>query len=187
MSNSPSKNRRRKGEGNGSIYWRTIIRNGKDYLQAYYHWQENGQKKTKYIPKKLLEAIQAANAVKRPIAEILRLLEVGVSPSKLLGDNEINPSNEALEINPSNDISPSKMRRNKGEGSGSIHWRTVTKNGKDYQQAYYHYEFWSEGDRLVKSSKYIPKRLLNRVQQMEQEKAGVREILQVLGIVKLNF
>ncbi|BCL39681.1 hypothetical protein [Nostoc sp. MS1] len=45
-------------------------------------------------------------------------------------------------------------------------------------------EFWSEGDRLVKSSKYIPKRLLNRVQQMEHEKAAVREILQVLGVMK---
>ncbi|WP_242055961.1 hypothetical protein [Nostoc flagelliforme] len=54
MNNSPSKNRRCKGEGNGSIYWRTITKNGKDYPQAYYHWQENGQKKTKYIPKKLL-------------------------------------------------------------------------------------------------------------------------------------
>ncbi|WP_208766898.1 hypothetical protein [Nostoc flagelliforme] len=75
------------------------------------------------------------------------------------------------------------MRRNKGEGSGSIHWRTVTKNGKDYQQAYYHYEFWSAGDRLVKSSKYIPKRLLKRVQQMEQQKAGVREILKVLRVL----
>ncbi|MBU7587463.1 MAG: hypothetical protein KAF91_32330 [Nostoc sp. TH1S01] len=172
---SPSKSRRRKGEGNGSIYWRIITKNGKDYTQAYYHWQENGQKKTKYIPKKLLGDIQEANAAKRPVAEILRLLGGEVSPSNLLGDNEINPSN---------DISPSKMRRNKGEGSGSIHWRTITKNAKDYQQAYYHYEFWSDGDRLVKSSKYIPKRLLNQVQQMEQEKAGVREILGALGVMK---
>ncbi|QFS52041.1 hypothetical protein GXM_09535 [Nostoc sphaeroides CCNUC1] len=39
----------------------------------------------------------------------------------------------------------------------------ITKKGRDYPQAYYHYEFWSEGDRLVKSSKYILKRLLNRV------------------------
>jgi hypothetical protein len=184
MNNSPSKNRRRKGEGNGSIYWRTITRNGKDYPQAYYHWQENGQKKTKYIPKKLLGDIQEAEAAKRPVVEILRLLGVEVSPSNLLGDNEINPSNEALSINPSNDISPSKMRRHKGEGSGSIHWRTITRNGKDYQQAYYHYEFWSDGDRLVKSSKYIPKRLLNRVQQMELEKAAVKQILQVLGVMK---
>ncbi|WP_199349928.1 hypothetical protein [Nostoc flagelliforme] len=43
-------------------------------------------------------------------------------------------------------VNPSKIRRYKGEGSGSIHWRTITKNGRDYQQAYYDYEFWSEGD-----------------------------------------
>jgi hypothetical protein len=36
-----------------------------------------------------------------------------------------------------------------------------------------------------KSSKYILKRLLKRVQQMEQQKAAVRKILQVLGVLKL--
>ena len=61
---------------------------------------------------------------------------------------------------------------------------SATKGGKDYPQAYYHYEFWNEGDRLVKSSKYIPKRLINRVQELEQEKALVREILMLLGVVE---
>ncbi|MBS9393979.1 MAG: hypothetical protein HEQ29_12790 [Dolichospermum sp. LBC05a] len=82
------------------------------------------------------------------------------------------------------------MRRHKGEGSGNIHWRTITKKDKDYPQAYYHFEFWTQGDhlrwgvahRLVKSSKYIPKRLIHRVEQLEQEKAPVKEILQVLGV-----
>ncbi|MBD2498844.1 hypothetical protein [Nostoc sp. FACHB-280] len=41
----------------------------------------------------------------------------------------------------------------------------------------------TERDRTLKSSKYVPKRLLKRVQQMEREKAGVREILGVLGVV----
>ncbi|NWF61595.1 MAG: hypothetical protein HXY43_20675 [Fischerella sp.] len=194
---SPGKNRRQRGLGSGYIHWRTITKNGKDYRQAYYHWKENKQKKTKYIPKKLLGVIQEAEAAKRPVIEILGLLGVGVSPSKLLGDIEIRPSNsevlgdmevnpskEALEINPSNEISPSKMRRHKGEGSGSIHWRIITKGGKDYPQAYYHYEFWNEGDRLIKSTKYIPKRLLTQVQQLEQQKAPVREILGVLGVVE---
>ncbi|MBD2728894.1 hypothetical protein H6G96_21860 [Nostoc sp. FACHB-892] len=62
----------------------------------------------------------------------------------------------------------------------------ISKNGRDYPQAYYHYEFWSQGDRLIKSSKYIPKRLLNRVQQMERKKAAVKEILQVLGVKNDN-
>ena len=227
---SPSKNRRRKGDGNGFIYWRTVTKNGKDYQQAYYHWKENGQKKTRYIPQKLLGDIQEAEAAKRPVPEILLLLGISVTPSNpnpsnllgdiqlspsnsdispsnpnpsnLLGDIQLSPSNSDIslsnqspsnllgdiqlspsnsDISPSND-SPSKMRRHKGEGSGNIHWRTITKKGKDYPQAYYHFEFWTQGDRLVKSSKYIPKRLIHRVEQLEQDKAPVQDILQVLGV-----
>ena len=51
-------------------------------------------------------------------------------------------------------------------------------------QAYYHYEFWNQGDRLVKSTKYIPKRLLSQVQRLEQDKEPVREILKLLGVVE---
>ncbi|AFZ28354.1 hypothetical protein Cylst_6583 (plasmid) [Cylindrospermum stagnale PCC 7417] len=199
---SPSKNRRRKGDGNGFIYWRTITKNGKDYQQAYYHWKENGQKKTRYISKKLLGDIQEAEAAKRPVKEILLFLGISItpsnnSPSNLLGDIQLSPSKS--DISPSNnspsnllgdipsspsksDISPSKMRRHKEEGSGNIHWRIITKKDKDYPQAYYHFEFWTQGDRLIKSSKYIPKQLIHRVEQLEQEKAPVKEILQVLGV-----
>ncbi len=234
-SNSPSKvdlspSKRQRGFGNGCIHWRTITSNGKDYPQAYYHWKENGQKRTKYIPKQLLGLVEEAEKQKRPVIEILQLLGVGSSPSNLLGDEKNSPSNdenllgdkqvntaESIEINrfldspskseklragvlyekprsarlppveqtfqdsPSNEISPSKRR--KGDGSGSIHWRTITRGGKDYPQAYYHYEFWSGGDRLIKSSRYIPKKLLAQVQQLDAEKAPVREILQVLGVM----
>ena len=99
---SPSTNRRRKGEGNGSIHWRTRTWNGKNYPQAYYHWRENGRKRTKYIPKQLLGNIQAAEAAKRPVIEILGLL--GVTPATrkntLLGDTHKSPSTgeEQLEI-----------------------------------------------------------------------------------------
>ena len=211
---SPSTNRRRKGEGNGSIHWRTRTWNGKVYPQAYYHWKENGRKRSKYIPKAILGDIQKAEAAKRPVVEILGLLGIMPRPSKneLLGDIQISPSTgeEQLELSPSNkspsnesifgdtQISPSKneeqpelspsnkspsnMRRHKGEGSGSIHWKTITRNGKDYPQAWYHYEFWSEGDRLVKKSKYIPKRLEQRIQKLELDKAPVREILNILGV-----
>ena len=181
---SPSK-KRLWGEGNGYIHWRTITKNGKDYSQAYYHWKENGKKRTKYIPQHLLQAIQVAEQQKCPVIEILELLGVGSSSQKLLGDTlAIAPKTDATQDNEdslSNYISPSKIRREKGEGSGTIHWRTITKNGKDYPQAYYHYEFWSGGDRLTKSSRYIPKRLLTQVQQLDADKAPVREILQVLG------
>ncbi|WP_200819447.1 DNA N-6-adenine-methyltransferase [Tolypothrix sp. NIES-4075] len=104
-------------------------------------------------------------------------LDLDISPRKIGSESEF------LGDNPSDEISPRKTRRRKGDGSGNIHWRTITKNGKDYQEAYYHYEFWNGGDRLIKSTKYIPKRLLTRVQGLEQEKAPVREILGVLGVV----
>ena len=182
---SPSKKRRNWGEGNGTIHWRTITRGGKDYPQAYYHWQEKGSKKTKYIPKHLLGDIQEAEIKKRPIREILGLLGVVPSPSKntLLGDIENNPSKdvEQSEIPPSKD-SHSKTRRHKGLGSGSIQWKTITLHGKDYPQAWYHYEFWKDGDRLVKKCKYIPKRLLGRIEKLEADKAPVREILSVLRV-----
>ncbi|AVH66211.1 hypothetical protein [Nostoc sp. 'Peltigera membranacea cyanobiont' N6] len=198
---NPSKKRRNWGEGNGTIHWRTITRGGKDYPQAYYHWQEKGSKKTKYIPKHLLGDIQEAEFRKRPIIEILILLGVVPSPSKntLLGDIENSPSKNRRhkEIppsknNPSNDVeqseispsknNPSKTRRHKGLGSGSIQWKTITLHGKDYPQAWYHYEFWKDGDRLVKKCKYIPKRLLGRIEKLEANKAPVKEILSILRV-----
>ncbi len=109
---------------------------------------------------------------------------------KFLGDNsDINISPRKIEApqflgdNSDTNISPRKRRRHKGDGSGSIHWRTVTKKGKDYHEAYYHYEFWSDGEREVKSTRYIPKRLLSQVQSLDLEKAPVREILEVLGVL----
>jgi hypothetical protein len=75
-----------------------------------------------------------------------------------------------------------KRRRRKGEGSGSIHWRTITKNGKDYPQAYYHYEVWSQGNRIVKKSKYIPKQLLPFVEELDAQKVPTKEILRLLGV-----
>ena len=73
-------------------------------------------------------------------------------------------------------------RRAKGIGSGCIYYRTVTKKGKEYCEAYYQYEIWDKGDRLIKSSRYIPKGTLSKVQRMEVEKAPVKEILRVLRI-----
>jgi len=193
---SPSKTRRSKGEGNGSIYWRKVTKNGKDYHQAYYHWKENGRKRTKYIPCSKLKEVQLAEEQKRPVVEILQLLGVigSTAPGEdrckpqVLGDTEKSPSKTVSgdpEKSPSKSLSkflfPSK-RRIKGNGSGYIYRRSVTKNGNTYQQAYYHYEEWSNGDRLIKSTKYIPKRLLTKVSDLDKKKVPVREILQILGV-----
>jgi len=72
----------------------------------------------------------------------------------------------------------------KGDGSGSIHWKTITRNGLDYPQPWYHYEVWEKGDRIIKKSKYIPKKLLGDIQNLQAEKAPIREILKLLGTVR---
>ena len=72
-----------------------------------------------------------------------------------------------------------KKRREKGFGSGRIEW--ILCRGK-YKQAFFQYELWRGGTRLVKDSKYIPKKKLTKVQRLQEEKAPVREILDVLGV-----
>ena len=73
--NNPRKTRRKKGQGNGSIYYRLVTKNnGQQYQEAYYHYLENGRKKTQYIPKKLLDQVKEAELLKLPVREILVLL-----------------------------------------------------------------------------------------------------------------
>lgn len=76
-----------------------------------------------------------------------------------------------------------KQGRRYGDGSGYIYIRTVTKKGREYHEAYYHYEFWKNGNCACKSSKYIPKRLLKQIEQMEAEKVPVTDILDLLGVI----
>ncbi len=76
----------------------------------------------------------------------------------------------------------STTRRSYGEGTGRIHWRTITKkNGKQYQQPWYDWQLKS-GEKTISKSTYIPKRLLSQVQMLEAQKEPIRGILQLLGI-----
>ncbi len=61
-----------------------------------------------------------------------------------------------------------------------IECRKVKRGSKLYSQFWYHYEFWHQGDRVIKKSRYIPKRLVSKVERMNQEKAPVDQILKVL-------
>ncbi|MEO1801821.1 MAG: hypothetical protein AAFR62_15575 [Cyanobacteria bacterium J06629_2] len=198
--------RRKKGTGSGSIYYRTVVRNGTEYQQAYYHYKLDGKKHTKYIPQKLLGLIEAAEAEKRPVSEILILLgEKQINPSKSSSTftaepcRTVEPNTSNADISPSSgatprrpkaqgnahqdqNLSPSKNLRTKGEGSGSIHCKPIKRNGKEYKQYWYHYELWRSGERLVKKSRYVPKKLLTQVQRLEADKVPVMNILAVLGV-----
>ncbi|MFP4409991.1 hypothetical protein [Coleofasciculus sp.] len=124
----------------------------------------------------MLDQVLQAEAQKLPVADILVLLgDKQKCSSKKVEDSSVKCS--------SKDVSPSKKRRGKGEGSGSIHCKPIKRGEKDYPQYWYHYEIWQEGDRLLKKTKYIPKRLLSEVQRLDQQKAPVREILKVLGVI----
>ena len=103
-------------------------------------------------------------------------------PTDKISSRKVYEDEEFLEDKPADKISSRKTRRHKGDGSGCIYYRTVTKKGKEYCEAYYQYEIWVMGDRLIKSSRYIPKGTLSKVQRMEVEKAPVKEILRVLRI-----
>ncbi len=128
--NSPtiSTQRRGKGLGTGRIQWRTVTKkNGKQYKQAWYDWQiKIGSKtlgKSTYIPKRLLAKVQALEAAKVPVPEVLRVLGVGEKHSP---ESKSNISTQFLGDKPNADshqISPRKKRRNQGLGSGSIEWR----------------------------------------------------------------
>ena len=77
-------------------------------------------------------------------------------------------------------------RRSYGEGTGRIHWRTITKkNGKQYQQPWYDWQLKS-GKKTVSKSTYIPKQVLPQVQRLEAHKAPVKKILKVLRVMNLQ-
>ena len=182
--NCSSKTRRKRGEGSGHIYYRTVTRNGKDYRQAYYQWRENGKQRTRYVPKKLLGRVEEAESLKLPVSDILVLLggmgkcssKSSITSNTPINDEVINDSDKcSSKVTP-----PSKSRRTKGSGTGYIECKPIKRCGKEYKQYWYHYEEWREGDRTSKKSRYIPKRLVARVEKMEAEKVSVREILEVL-------
>lgn len=88
-----------------------------------------------------------------------------------------------LTVNPTSST-VSTRKRKRGEGTGRIQWRTFTKkNGKQYQQPWYDWQI-HQGEKTISRSTYIPKRLLEKIQELEEQKAPVREILKLLGVMK---
>ena len=75
-----------------------------------------------------------------------------------------------------------RLRRQQGYGAGYIECKPIKRSGKEYPQYWYHYEFWLGGDRIIKRTRYISKSLLSRVQELDEQKVPVREILKLLGV-----
>jgi len=142
---NPRKNRRRKnGQGNGSIYYRTVTKNGRQYQEAYYHYLENGKKRTKYIPRKLLDRVSEAESRSLPVADILFLLggdkknprksssiceAVSFRISSIEVEHKINDGciEQVLETDENNPrkITPPSKKRKKGYGTGYIECKPI--------------------------------------------------------------
>ena len=186
----PTKTRRKKGDGTGYIYRRTITRGQKQYQEFYYRYRdESGKLKAKYIPQTLLSKVQEAESRKKPIADILVLLggdEISRGEQSSTSDDKSVPnqdkSDELISINRGEQPTPPSTRKRKqGQGTGYIECKPIkTSAGKEYQQYWYHYEEWREGARVTKKSKYIPKNKRAQIQKMNNDKVSVEEILKVL-------
>ena len=182
--NCSRKTRRQKGEGSGAIFYRTVTKNGTDYQEAYYKWRSGGKQRSKYIPKKLLNKVKQAESRKLPVSDILVLLAGIEKCSRKKSDTSILSTDDKV-IDSSDKCSrkiipASKKNRVKGKGSGWIECKPIKRSGKEYKQYWYHYETWSDGDRMVQSSKYIPKKMESKIIRMNNEKAPVEQILKVL-------
>ncbi|MGL5872990.1 MAG: hypothetical protein ACRC2R_11595 [Xenococcaceae cyanobacterium] len=76
-----------------------------------------------------------------------------------------------------------KLRRDKGLGTGRIIHKetTIIKKGKEYKytQSWFAWEEWNNGKCQMRS-KYIPKKLRDRIIGMNLEKLPVEEIIKIL-------
>jgi hypothetical protein len=185
----PTKQRRKKGDGTGYIYRRTITRKGKQYEEFYYRYRDESSKlRSKYIPQRLLNKVEESESLKLPVADVW----------KLLGGDEISRGEQFNTVKlPHGDqhesislsrgeraIPPSKKRRKQGYGGGYIECKPIKRNGKEYKQYWYHYEFWEKGNCIIKKCRYISKHLVTKVHSLEAEKAPVRKILKLLGVIR---
>ena len=133
---------------------------------------------------------------KLTVADILEILQGGLekcsskkfntfSNEKLLTKNKSAktfPNCSSKITSPPCTKNLTRPKRQQGYGAGYIECRKVKRGSKLYSQFWYHYEIWKDGDRVIKKSRYIPKRLVPKVERMNEEKVSVRKILEVLGV-----
>lgn len=182
-----TKQRRKKGDGSAYIYRRTITRKGKQYLEFYYRYRD-GKLRSKYIRRSLLNKVKESEYLKLPVADVLKLLGGDeISRGEQFNTVKLPHGDQHQSISLSRGeqaTPPSKKRRNSGYGGGYIECKPIKRNGKEYKQYWYHYEFWEKGNCIVKKSRYISKHLVTKVHSLEAEKAPVRKILKLLGVIQ---
>ncbi len=139
---SPTKTRRKKGDGTGYIYRRTVTRKGKQYQESYFRYRdESGKLKAKYIPQRLLSKVEKAESAKKPIADLLFLLggdEISRGEYSSTSDDRCVPtqdkSDELISVSRGEQATPpSNKKRKQGEGTGYIECKPIKRSGKEYK------------------------------------------------------
>lgn len=116
---------------------------------------------------------------REPEEELLMVVDEEEPPPTTISKQEI----EELLMVVDSDFSESTTisKRASGDGTGRITKRIISKNGKDYKQFWYDYQYYQNG-KLIGRSRYISKRLLPQIHALESEKVPVSKILEALGV-----
>lgn len=87
------------------------------------------------------------------------------------------PSN----ITPSNITPSNKSRRHKGEGSGYLFSKDVTRRGKVYEQWWFQYEETTSEGKRKKRTAYVNKTQIDMIRSLNLNRVPVEQILESLG------
>ncbi len=79
-------------------------------------------------------------------------------------------------------VTPSKKsRRKKGDGSGWLLNKPVTRNGKTYDQWWFQYEVGKGENKRVNRSVYVPKLKLSQVTELNDQRVPIDDILKCIA------
>ena len=163
-----------KNVNNGYLQSNLKRRKSNTYKENYYRYYENGKQKSIYVSNALLPKVREAIASDKSIDEILILLR-GIAKDPYSQNNLNKKSREG-------ELTLSKPRRLKGEGTGYIIKKPIKRGNKTYNQYWFCYEAWSNNKRQ-KKSKYIPNRNVDQVSKLNFEKQPVDKILKAIGVL----
>lgn len=159
---------------NGYLQTKQIKRGGKIYTEHYYRYYQDGIQRSQYVKNALISRVEKAIAHGKSIIDILILLR---------GVENLPPSPKHLNKESGENPRPlSKTQRKLGEGTGYIICKPIKRNNKTYNQYWFCYEVWSNG-KCRKKSKYIPKKKVGKINQLNADKMPVSEILTVLVVL----
>lgn len=142
------------------------------------YWDEITREPEDRLPMVVNEEAQSTTISKTDNQELLMVVNEEVPPTTISKTD----NHELLMVVENNHLlSTTISKRTLGNGTGRVTKRIISKNGKDYKQYWYDWQYYQNG-KLIGRSRYIPNRLLPQIMALEQEKVPVSKIIEVLGV-----